>query len=361
MRGRNFTFTALLLCILLLTIPSALGAEDQLRGMREETIESVGSSTIDQPLSSLQNEIEITATQDASRASLRTILGHSSGSQGRLFSSYSSWSLIASAPLDKKKAETELANLDGFANAFKATLNFTQFLITLKNPYCDPELERICKEMKDMARQLGLSEEQVKDMGCDLGNIAEYLPRRLNDFKALFWDIEKAKQFWGAEVSVGHESFKYLNASDLSEARQDEVPWSGKVFYAFIPPRTASLITVGAEYRHAFKGTDQVTVCPPPSGDTPIECETGPLGAPDEREQHLLSVSWRTLFWQKKYGLSVQATYDFNADNLILDLPIYLLRGSENEVNGGIRFGWSEDDNDLEVGVFVGKALKIFN
>lgn len=349
----------------LLLIPELAAAQQQAAAslLQEVVLRDVGSGTTDQDVLSAQNAVEIAATSDASKVSIRFAREESAGRSGSDYSSFTAWSLTTSAPLDKKNDPTEIANLDGFANAFKASLNFTQFFVARQNPFKNhmAEVDAICDAMEEAAIKTGLSPAKAAELECGSDNIATYLPERRLDWKALFWNLEKTRFFWGATLSAGHERFKFLDDESLDEMKQDETPWSGRVFYAFIPSHTSSLITLGLEYQHAFKAADEATLCPPTASDLPVTCKTGSVGGPMEQDKKLVSVNWRSLFRQGKYGLSLQATYDFEADTFALDLPLYLLRNADKELTGGVRLGWNDDSDDLEIGVFVGKGLSIFD
>ena len=81
---------------------------------------------------------------------------------------------------------------------------------------------------------------------------------------------------------------------------------------------------------------------------------------PNQTENLLLSLETRSNLGGLAFSL--RGTHDFNNDNTGIDLPIFLVADQEGNLNGGIRLGWTnvDDDSDLNLGVFIGSNFNLF-
>jgi hypothetical protein len=83
---------------------------------------------------------------------------------------------------------------------------------------------------------------------------------------------------------------------------------------------------------------------------------TGSFGAPKETEQHLISLSGRTEI--AGAGVGFKITHDVKSGDSGVDLPIYLFKDDKRNLNGGLRFGWTNTDQ-FSAGLFVGSTFDI--
>jgi hypothetical protein len=89
-----------------------------------------------------------------------------------------------------------------------------------------------------------------------------------------------------------------------------------------------------------------------------VSCVTGSFGEPDHQRKQLGYVALRGLI--AGFGVSLKYTHDFENNVNGVDMPLYLFRNKNDNLTAGLRFGWNDDSNDLQAGVFVGSGFKLF-
>jgi hypothetical protein len=316
----------------------------------------IGSSTLDRAVEGTGNAAEITASTDSSNATIK--LSHSLSSPSD--NSFSTFTLTASAPIDKGSDRTDLVTLDGLRNAFTLGTKFTWFKMSGRlNPLNDPETAGLNDEICDeLTRVYLMRTGSADDPTCDTNNVKEYLPGRYMEFRNLFIDPNGWLVSFGLEPKVGYKKFTFLDAVTLSKMSDSKEPWGIEAFVGFAPSRWQTLITVGANYQSGFKDADNGILCPPSSGSSPVTCKTGPVGKPVSDDAELLYVELRHQL--RLAGVSLKVTHDFKENLTGVDLPITFIKGQDGGLTGGIRVGWNNTSH-WQAGIFVGKAFSLFD
>lgn len=223
-------------------------------------------------------------------------------------------------------------------------------------------------ELIAIARDLGKSDSEATEFAdtqlareegefqCDTGAVTKVAPELLPKFNDLFWDRSATHWFWGTSGTIGRRTFDYLQA-DLSDGSTSKTPWGASVFGAALPGGMSTLFTAGFEHRDKYKDADEQTLCPQDSTATQLKCKTGPLGGPVDVTEELAFVEMRRFVGSR--AMSLKIAYDFEADNLSLDVPIYIIPTGDSGLAGGVRVGWAENEG-AQLSVFVTSAFKLF-
>lgn len=286
------------------------------------------------------------------------------GSKKGMFSTYS---LSASAPISKDSDITNVATLDGFANAFELAGSYTNIIVPgMRTSHLDsaneytPEFVRFCKD-------LGLDPDE--NNGCDMNTVKEKLKAlgRANEYakyKAYFFDPKKPVMYaYGVQGKIGYQSFDYFEQATLDKRNTEHAPWSGGMHVGFIPPNSTTLFILSGDYQKSYKAAKTSSAFLA-GGTGVVNCVTGSIGAPDEKEKYLVSGEMRSLFSNvplfKEVAMSLKVTRDLKNDETGVDFPIYLFNDGKGNLNGGVRAGWTDTD-DFTFGVFVGSNFNFSN
>jgi hypothetical protein len=340
----------------------------------------VGNSTLDRDVNPGVSGIEITAASEKSNAKFQigSKINDIKRETGQDVGYSYGWKLLFSAPLDSKKDQSEVATLDGLANAFTAKMSYDFFRwpgMEDRQHMLDtvPLREAICEEAKKNFRAEGhmFGDENPESNFCDdPSNIKRFAPGRYAEHQASLivpakWSEPKTwRTLLGISAQVGYEELDYFDSTTFEKKQDEKVPWSVGLHTGMMLPsrHVAGLVTIGYDYQESFKNNDEKTVCPASDGSSSVSCITGSFGKPDERDMSLGWIELRGLLpWE--IGFSLRYTHDFENNNNGLDLPLFLFRNQANTLNGGLRFGYNFNDNDdtFNAGVFVGSAFSFFD
>ena len=327
---------------------------------------NIGNSTLDRNANSSGGAVQITAANEGSSASLR--FGRTISRLNDKIGNFSTWNLLFSAPLDKDEDTTEVATLDGLNKAFTAKFVFNTFHwpgLPEDEKLRNQELyDKICEEAKRGYLEDGKKEE---DWDCDSNMVKVYANHRYAEFRPLV--IKQAdpskpntwRTLWGFSGTIGYEKFDYRDPITLDEDDTSKAPWAAGAHVGFIPPikNYQILVSLGYDYQESFRKHPDSVKCPVDTGASVVSCVSGSFGEPDRRRKHLGYIEIRGLV--AGFGTSLKYTYDFENYVNGLDMPIYLFRNKSNNLNAGLRFGWNDDNEDVQAGVFVGSEFKFFD
>lgn len=331
------------------------------------------NSVLDRSVRSNDSAIELNASTSNNNALLRLgLLDNSSSIQPKNNSDsstaqFTTLSLTASSPIDSDESVTDIATLDGLIDSTRLTLRFNQFFLSGIVDPGDPENSELLEEARKICRIVGIED------GCNVTQVEEGLAdsslelssEEQKEISDTFFNLGFKPNSWNfgysLEGSVGFENFEFTNAETQEQEDESRVPWSVGASFNFNPPTDIPLlVTFGVEYQEAFSPSGTQTVCPPSDGINPVTCTTGVFGEPISSERLLLSLDGRFKILDK--GISLRVTHDLENSATGIDLPIFLIPDREGNLNGGVRLGWTnvEDDNDFSVGLFVGSSFSLF-
>jgi len=318
------------------------------------------NSMTDRSLATDGARFDIEASTASSRASIelgRTLSMFNGNNRGE----FANLSFAFSAPLNKDEDNTTIATLDGLTNAFQASMKLSKFNVYgLRMGHLTADGDYTA-EYIELCKAAGI--DVLKNEICDSNLMKEGLRKNKRsalyaNYMALFWDPAAWKSTYGVEATIGYEEFKFREVATLDKNDSNETPWSIGLFGGFIPPSKNAFVSFGLKFQETYKPTDKRTVCPTETELEYLECITGNIGGPNEKKKHLAYIDVRSQL--EHMGFSARVTHDFKNDETGVDLPIYLLKSSKGIFNGGLRLGWTSED-DFSFGVFVGSDLKLLD
>ncbi|MEM8492692.1 MAG: hypothetical protein AAF756_17895 [Pseudomonadota bacterium] len=225
-----------------------------------------------------------------------------------------SLSLSLTAPLDTSDEVTELANLDGLADAYTLTVSYSRYVDRVRrNPNPAP------------------------------GTL-----------------LENWSYFWGGEARIGRENFKFIEADSISETEEDETPWSVAVFGGHELGRWT--VTYRAKFEQQYKPQNDVVRCPSSAVEVEfIDCISGANGGPNDVDSRQVSIEMRRVIERFTFigpiGIAPAIHHDLEQHVTGVDVPVFLWQSDKGQLTGGVRFGWRDDTNDSQFGVFVSQPF----
>lgn len=272
---------------------------------------------------------------------------------------FSILSAVASAPLNKAGGDSDLATLDGFANAASLEVSLSKFSFSgIKHlAFRSEEVDLICERVRRAAAAAG---DKLDESGCDSGQVAKYgSSMDRHAFESAFWDVtEQNRWVWGFSAKVGTQDFAYVDPTDATKQKISRAPWGAGAFLALNRESWRSVFTLRLQYQDAYKDADSGAVCPPSAGAS-IVCATGPVGRPGSTKKELISVEARHAF--PRFGAGLTAVYDNKADVFGIELPIHLVKDKDGNLTAGVKAGWRDDTDDVTFSVFVGSTFGLFD
>jgi hypothetical protein len=293
------------------------------------------------------------------------------------------YTLTASAPL-AKDGPTQLASLDGFATSSKLTFGFTRFMLPLPTDAgLRPSYVRLVQKAQASCRTQAAAETAAGKplsykRSCDEDNgvlFEAFLDEgelALMD-KILATQTVRRAMASGLEFSVGHEEFKFRDATTLKESDVSRVPLGAKGSLSIFPwPRTS--LTAALDYQLVFKAAKSRTFCPTAATTASAECFTGPFAEPGKTEKLITSAEFRKVFdfdkadFIPRLGIAPRVEYDANSEDFAFNLPIYLAPDDKGKLIAGLQAGYtiSETDatrpgkeRDFRFGLFVGSSFTL--
>lgn len=190
-------------------------------------------------------------------------------------------------------------------------------------------------------------------------------------------NAERHAWFVGTQSTIGRKDFAFLDRAkfdstgEVKTTSDREAPWSvgGRVGLIFLTetiedvPESALILSVSRE--QGFKAADQLTFCQDADDLVPLEsCKTFAGAPPGGEDATLVSVEYRMA--GRKVSWSPRAYYrsfDSDAkseDELGVEVPIWFLTNKDGGFQGGLVLGWSDQDDDGSIAVFVGRKFSVF-
>jgi hypothetical protein len=183
---------------------------------------------------------------------------------------------------------------------------------------------------------------------------------------------------WSLTVNggIGLKDFEHLDreafvaTGEAKTTTTTENPWSAGVRVAahfltgLLERKADSALILSINRERTFKAAGALTLCKPVEGLAPIEsCKTFAGAAPNGEESTVFVLEYRN-GWER-IGIAPRAFYRKFEKSAAVDkdygveVPIYFLTNAKNSFQGGVKLGWSDQDDDGSVAVFVGKSFSI--
>lgn len=318
-----------------------------------------GGSVLDRGDGDQQSRFELTGSTENNRATLR-VASEMSGTRGR----FSTLSFGASAPFDKNKQKyANVATLDGLANAFQLSLNYSLFVADdLRSPVGEDGL--YTAEYRALCGDAGIGLDDCDRSALEAKFLAARREDKVRELGALYGDPKAWRRSYSIKANVGHDAFDFYLPTTLATDTTTRKPWSVAAQLGFVPPLSGAAensrgwyFAGGVEYQRSYLPGKVRTFCPAVEGIEPFECTTGNFGPPVKKDKRLASFEARTKV-MGGHGMSLRITRDFHNDETGVDLPVYLVKDSAGALNGGLRLGWTNTDK-FSFGVFVGGSFDL--
>ena len=193
----------------------------------------------------------------------------------------------------------------------------------------------------------------------DLGESGKALKKALEE--AVF--VNKPFRFMGVDATYGRKQFDALNRTDFVVSSVDRDEWEVGAYYGIIGPDVDWSVRGRVVYGQSYEAPDDAQICRMSDQSMDQDCIMGPDGEPTRKRTGLISVEGRKLFnlaENQRFAVAPQVTYDIDEDDFRFELPVYLSPDEKGNLTGGIKFGYTTDEDELVVGLFVGAPFSVF-
>lgn len=183
--------------------------------------------------------------------------------------------------------------------------------------------------------------------------------------------------FFGTNVTLGRKDFTFLDrpvldsTGEVKTTSDVELPWAvgGRVGLIFLTetiedvPESALILSVSRE--RGYEAADPLTFCQEAEGAAPLEsCKTFAGAPPADEEATLVGLEYRLagrrISWSPRVYYRAFDSDAKSEDELGVEVPIYFLTNKDGGFQGGIVLGWSDQDDDGSIAVFVGRSFSVF-
>lgn len=357
MRTALLTTVAMLACAgaaMAETPPSAKSGALLKKAPPAATVGALTQAPLEQPVSAARG-IQITTEQGDTSVAFRygwsTASGKGFGTDAST-AVFQTYAFTASAPL-ADSGDSQLASLDALASGFALEAKYTHTTITRAKGRNGDAMTAMCARLTAAKPEILTERPDFIDK-CSLELFGLYgAEDEFEAFKTLVWGERPTATIWGASARVGKDSFDFFDPTTLAEGSADKTAWSVKGFWAHRPLDGDWLLTLAAEHQDAYEASDAAILCPTATGV--VTCVNGPIGAPQKVRKDIVSAEYRRAF--KGFSAATVLQYDVNNDVSAVEVPIYLVRDKDGDLNGGVKLGWRSDTGDVTAGVFIGTAF----
>lgn len=297
------------------------------------------------------------------------------------------YAITLSAPLDKEAGRGEFLTQVGLPNAY--TVGFSTSL-SLLAPDRKTLADDVSKDRNETGEALQAAANDLRNR-CKAEN--EKLPekKRLKCDSVAIWELlqkfpssiqaqnlarlqKVAKEKMASKslialqtsAEIGKKPLSFRNPNDISDktdVNRTVFNLAASVLYAPRLDGKLALIS-GVELERNYKLPDKEIRCPAGATvDPTIQCFNAAFGPP-KRETS------KTLFGAIRYNIGskiLPISGEFRIAKAIgnsewgIEAPLYLLRDSKGNLNGGLRVGYDSEKDDVFFGVFVGSNLGFLN
>jgi hypothetical protein len=359
--------------------------EDNLRPAQVEQLSvDSASGSIDSAVNPVGLAFQITASSESSAVQISAArrLSLSPVEDGRLTSKELAFKL--SSPLDKDDSATNVATLDGLANAGAIGVTFRRVVTTgFRNPetvmqMCDfAEITRVVRDRcADLAGADGLLTDDERRV-CETGPVqfssVKLSTAELKEVGCSFLETTSTTSFFGVSGKFGYDEFKVLNADALvtpttdddAPTTQSERPRSVGLFYGRVFASARASFLTGFDYQQAYKAATPTTLCNPPATNGLQSCTTGAFVGPTRQDKELVYFEFRRRtqkggFNRQGMAFEPRITHDFEKDESALDVPIFLFKNADDQLTAGLRVGWTDEEDEWGLAIFVGSRFNLF-
>ncbi|WP_153067357.1 hypothetical protein [Steroidobacter cummioxidans] len=161
-------------------------------------------------------------------------------------------------------------------------------------------------------------------------------------------------------LSGNSNDYSYVLADAPTETKQSTRRGKG-VSLSYTQVGRSGVLNYGFQYERSYKAGKQTQICAPINGTTAMQCSNASMGAPVEKTSKIAFIEVRRMFSKLPIAISPRIEYDTDESEFAVSLPVYLIADADGALTAGLKIGWSGEDDDIGVGVFVGKAFSFFD
>lgn len=162
---------------------------------------------------------------------------------------------------------------------------------------------------------------------------------------------------FGAEGSVGVNRFDFREPGTLTKRSADKWQFTLGGFVTFYPPDQRSMVNVGVKSQRAYKKRDSEVLCKPVVVTPADDCAQAPAAGPTRNDDVLLSLEYRRsigIGWSfADLAVSPTVTVDALDGEVGAELPLYLLPPGKSPVLPGVKLGYTSEEDEVTLGVFL--------
>jgi len=344
-------------------------------GISDGEVLRAGTPAIPGPLDRLLQPdgigFQLSSSTDSTSVSLRLARSVSSGIEDT--GHYTTYALTASAPVASGSRFSDLGTFDGFVNSSSVRFQFGRYERRFTDPYEHPRFNELFEAVKARCRQrLGMANETCAPDILQSDFVREYALELLPAYLAMGRTSDDARRpvdwsarAFGAEFTIGYRNFEFLTPAPAQRIEEDRVPLGARAYFSWLPDVRRNSLTWAAGYQRTYDNATAGALCPAVPNGTELSCLTGPIGEPTRTNRLIGSFEYRhrIVFPEGALipglGLSTQISYDALNNEFGVDVPIYLIAASDGQLTGGLRFGYTSEEDDFVVGIFVGTAFSL--
>lgn len=251
------------------------------------------------------------------------------------------------APIGEEDGFATFADLDGIASGFGIDANYSWRVSNIEPLWTlsrNPQYLDLCKR-------------SGQSMGICSSTVIRRAALNDPDLRRDFEEFDKSIRGWMQTYSVGarggQADFSYITQS-LDKSKVGRTAWGAQASVTLVPPSRQMQIGFGLDYQKSYKAAKSRVICPS-SDAQPIFCVQGSYGPPTRETSRQVWVGVKRS--SRHFAYQLRATYDVDARQYGVDMPIYLVRNSVGNLTAGIRLGWTEE-TDFTAAIFVSKPFE---
>jgi len=330
---------------------------------------AVLAAPTDRALQDATSLFQVLAAKDSTRASLKLsseisepLVGGTPGKTG--WGTTSQWVLTASGALDKKSDRTDLFSIGELNSDFDLKLQYNRRWSLLRvaqaSDVADLKRDSIaaCEKALEPVKKAADCAKDYAKRGS--GFVGDWLGSEQEDAYLNQVAPDGLGFVLGFEGNVGRKTHNFIDPALLKADDDKHTPFGVKVFGSLLPARSISTFTVSLNYLETWEDEKTKIVCPTAVTGPSVTCLNGALGPPTEKHKLIQGVEWRGLIPLNKdwlipnLGVSAQLLKDYKSDEWSLDVPIYFAPDDKGKLIGGVRFGYTSEEDEFRAGVFIG-------
>jgi hypothetical protein len=165
--------------------------------------------------------------------------------------------------------------------------------------------------------------------------------------------------FLSFAAEVQNQTFKFAPGATLDETKETHQNLSLSAAFGRLYNRSEWYFGISAAIERVFEGAIAGQVCGPIEGTTLTTCKTIARSGPTHDDNEIVSVEARH-YITDAIAIQPRVSHDFADDINAAEVTLYLFANKDKGLNGGLRLGYREDDDQPSLIVFIGVPFNLF-